>query len=85
LELGKKDFVSMFDVIIYSPEKQIFQGKASSVLFPGETGVFEILSYHKPLLSRLIGGNIVVDDKTFKIRCGIVGVSHNKATVVIEE
>jgi F-type H+-transporting ATPase subunit epsilon len=75
----------MLDIVIFSPEKQIFQGKANSVVFPGETGVFEVLSYHKPLLSRLIGGNIFVDDKSFKIRCGIVGVSHNKATVVIEE
>jgi hypothetical protein len=36
-------------------------------------------------LSRLIAGNIFVDEKTFAIRCGIVGVNHNKATVVIEE
>jgi len=75
----------MLDVIIYSPEKEIFRGKAASVIFPGENGVFEALSYHKPLLSRLVGGNIVVDDKVFGIRCGIVGINHNKATVVIEE
>ena len=75
----------MLDVIIYNPEKLVFRGQANSVVFPGEFGVFEVLSYHKPLLSRLIGGNIFVDDKSFKIRCGIVGVSHNKATVVIEE
>jgi F-type H+-transporting ATPase subunit epsilon len=75
----------MMDVVIFSPEKQIFQGKASSLIFPGESGVFEVLSYHKPILSRLIGGNIFVDEKSFAIRCGIVGVNHNKATVVIEE
>jgi F-type H+-transporting ATPase subunit epsilon len=75
----------MLDVVIFSPEKQVFQGKAMSVVFPGENGVFEVLSYHKPLLSRLIGGNIIVDDKPFAIRCGIVGINHNKATVVIEE
>jgi F-type H+-transporting ATPase subunit epsilon len=75
----------MLDVVIFSPEKQIFQGKAKSLVFPGESGVFEILSYHKPILSRLIGGNIVVDEKSFAIRCGIVGVNHNKATVVVEE
>jgi F-type H+-transporting ATPase subunit epsilon len=75
----------MLDVIIYSPEKKVFQGKAKSIVFPGENGVFEVLSYHKPLLSRLIGGNIVVDEQSFRIRCGIVGINHNKATVVIEE
>lgn len=75
----------MLDVIIYSPEKLLFKGQANSVVFPGETGVFEVLSYHKPLLSRLIGGNIIVDEKLFKIRCGIVGMNRNKATIVVEE
>jgi F-type H+-transporting ATPase subunit epsilon len=75
----------MLDVVIYSPEKQIFQGKANSVIFPGEYGVFEVLPFHKPILSRLIGGNIFVDEKKFAIRCGIVGVNYNKATVVVEE
>jgi F-type H+-transporting ATPase subunit epsilon len=75
----------MLEVVIFSPEKQLFQGKADSVVFPGENGVFEVLSYHKPLLSRLSGGNIFVDEKKFAIRCGIVGVNHNKATVVVEE
>jgi F-type H+-transporting ATPase subunit epsilon len=75
----------MFEIVIYSPEKQVFQGKAKSAAFPGENGVFEILSYHKPLLSRLVSGNIIIDEKSFMIRCGIVGINRNKATVVIEE
>lgn len=75
----------MLDVVIYSPENKIFQGKADSVVFPGESGVFEILPYHKPFLSRLVSGKIIVDDQVFNIRCGIMGVEHNKATVVIEE
>jgi len=76
----------MIDAIIYTPEKILFEGKASSILFPGEQGIFEVLSYHKPMVSRLIGGRIVVDESTsFPIRCGIVGITRNKATVVIEE
>ena len=74
----------MFDVIIYDSEKVIFKGKAGSAIFPGERGVFEVLSYHKPMLSRLVGGKIIVDGKVFPIRCGIAGVNHNKATVVVE-
>ena len=75
----------MLDVVIYSPEKRIFQGKANRVIFPGESGIFEVLSYHKPLLSRLVSGKILVDDQVFNIRCGMAGINHNKATVVIEE
>jgi F0F1-type ATP synthase epsilon subunit len=75
----------MLDVIIYNLEKVIFVGKAKSIIFPGEMGVFEVLPYHKPLLTRLVNGKIIVDAEVFPIRCGIVGINHNKATVVIEE
>jgi len=76
----------MFDAVIYTPEKLLFQGKASSIVFPGEQGTFEVLPYHKPLVTRLVGGSIVIDsEKVFAIRCGIVGISRNKATVVVEE
>ena len=75
----------MLDLIVVSPEKVIFEGRARSVIFPGEEGVFEALSFHKPLLSRLVKGNLIVDGRSFPIRRGIVGVNHNKATVVVEE
>jgi F0F1-type ATP synthase epsilon subunit len=76
---------TMIDVVIYTLEKVIFEGKAENIIFPGERGVFEVLPYHKPLLSRLVGGKVIVDQHIFPIRCGIAGINHNKATVVIEE
>jgi len=75
----------MIDVVIYNPEKVIFEGKAGSIIFPGERGVFEVLPYHKPMLTRLVSGKVIVDEHIFPIRCGIVGINHNKATVVVEE
>ncbi|MCM8800524.1 MAG: hypothetical protein NC912_00700 [Candidatus Omnitrophica bacterium] len=75
----------MLDVIVVSVQKSIFSGKAKSIIFPGEKGVFEILPFHKPILSRLIRGNLVIDGKTFSIRRGIVGFNYNKAYIVIEE
>jgi F-type H+-transporting ATPase subunit epsilon len=75
----------MLDVIVISPEKVIFEGRARSVIFPGEQGVFEILPFHKPLLSRLVSGTLIIDGLAFAIRRGIVGLNHNKATVIVEE
>ena len=75
----------MLDAVIYTPEKLLFKGKAGSIVFPGEQGTFEVLPYHKPLVARLVGGTIMVDDKAFVIRCGIAGISRNQATVVVEE
>lgn len=75
----------MLEVIVLTPEKIIFEGSAKSIIFPGEQGVFEVLSYHKPLLSRLISGKLVIDGNVLPIRRGIVGLNKNKASVIVEE
>jgi F0F1-type ATP synthase epsilon subunit len=73
------------EVILLSTEELIFQGKAESVIFPGENGVFESLSYHRPLVSRLIKGNVIVDGRMYPIQRGLVGINNNKATIVVEK
>lgn len=74
----------MLDVIILSLEKVIFEGKAESVSLPGERGTFEVLSFHKNLLSRLLSGSVVVDGRTFSIYRGIVKVKENTVTIISE-
>lgn len=74
----------MLDVLILSPEEVIFEGKAESVSLPGERGIFEVLSFHKNLLSRLLSGSIVVDGRTFSIYRGIVKVKENVVTIISE-
>lgn len=73
------------DVIILSPTKIIFEGKAGSVILPGEHGIFEIMPFHKRILSRLISGTVVVDEEVFPIRRGVAKVSQNKVTIIAEE
>jgi len=68
-----------------STVKIIFEGQAESVIFPGDTGVFEAMSYHKRIMSRLLMGNIEVDGKIFPIARGIAKVEKNQVLVVIEE
>ncbi len=74
----------MLDVIILSLEKVIFEGKAKSVSLPGERGIFEVLSFHKNLLSRLLSGSVVVDGRAFSIYRGIVKVKENTVTIISE-
>lgn len=74
----------MLEVVIISPEKIIFEGKAESVILPGDQGTFEVQTYHKPLLSRLLGGLVVVDGVAFPIRRGLAKVRDNKVTIVSE-
>jgi F-type H+-transporting ATPase subunit epsilon len=75
----------MLEVVVATPEKILFEGKAKSIILPGEQGVFEILSFHKPLLSRLISGKLIIDEQTFPIQRGVIGFNHNQATIIVEE
>ena len=75
----------LLDVSILNHQKVVFKGPAVSVTVPGEKGVFEILVYHRPILSRLISGTLYVDEKNFPIKRGIVQVNQNKVNIIVEE
>ncbi|HBU08155.1 MAG TPA: hypothetical protein DEA99_02935 [Candidatus Omnitrophica bacterium] len=74
----------LLDVSVLSPRGVIFEGKAGSVILPGEQGVFEIMPFHKHILSLLVGGNLTVDEKDIPVKRGIAKIELNKVTVIIE-
>ena len=74
---------------IITPEKEIFNGEATSVKLPGATGQFEILNNHAPIISTLTKGNIRVitnQQKTeiFAINGGVIELQKNKIIVLAE-
>lgn len=72
-------------ITVLTPQKVIFEGEAKSIIVPGEEGTFEILTFHKPILSRLISGWVNIDEKKFFIKRGIVGVWLDTVTMIVEE
>ena len=74
----------MLTVVVTSPERVLFDGTARRIVFPGEKGTFEVLPLHRPLVSRLVGGIIEVDERTFRVRRGIVRVADDVITAVVE-
>ncbi len=76
---------STFDILIATLDRVVYEGKGSSLILPGENGVFEILPYHKKLLSRLKAGPVVLDGTTYPIKKGVVRVSPTDVTVIVEE
>lgn len=74
----------MLNVTIMNTAKIVFKGQAESIIFPGDTGVFEIMSYHKRMMSRLLKGIIDVDGQEFPIERGIVKVEKNDVTAIVE-
>ncbi len=75
----------MINVIIMSTGRIIYKGRAESVILPGDMGVFEVMSYHKRTMSRLLKGDIDVDGRHFPIGRGVVKVEKNVVTAVVEE
>lgn len=73
------------EVVILTPERMIFEGKAKSLILPGEKGMFEVQPFHKKLLSRLVRGVVTLDGEALPIRRGVAKVGNNRVTVIIEE
>ena len=72
------------EVTFLTTEKMIFQGRAESVVLPGEKGVFEIRPFHKNFFSRLLTGWVIIDKKEYPLKRGIVKVDRNRVTVIGE-
>jgi len=45
---------------IITPEVKLFEGEVSSVSFPGESGSFQVLKDHAPIISMLSAGKIKI-------------------------
>ncbi len=76
---------STFNILIATLDRVIFEGKGQSLILPGEQGTFEVLPFHKKLLSRLTRGALVLDGNSFPILRGVVKVGPGDVTVIVEE
>ena len=73
------------DVTIVSLQEVLFQGKARQIIFPGEQGMFEVLPMHRPVVSLLLPGTIVIDEnQVLSIARGVVKVAFDQITAIVE-
>lgn len=75
----------LLDVTVMNPQGVLFEGKANSVIVPGEQGTFEVMPFHKRILSRLISGRIFIGEDSLLIRRGIIKVNQNVVTIIAEK
>ena len=76
----------MFKATVLTVNRVLFEGNAWSVFLPGATGEFEILEFHKPIISLLRKGTIIIDmEKEIPIKNGAVRVSGEELVAVVEE
>ena len=75
---------SLLEVMVTSPGRVLFTGTAQRVILPGEQGTFEVLPLHRPLVSRLLPGMVLIDGRAFEIRRGVARVADDTVTAVVE-
>jgi len=76
----------MLKVTVISPKRTIFEGEAKSVFLPGQEGEFEILEFHKPIISLLRQGDIIIDGvKSLVITKGAVRLYKDEVVALVEE
>jgi F-type H+-transporting ATPase subunit epsilon len=76
------------NVEIITPDKELFNGDATSVVVPGSDGLLGILNNHAPLISSLKKGVVKLatdsGEQTFDIKGGVVEVLNNKVMILAE-
>lgn len=75
-------------LVIVSPERAVYDGKADSVVLPGELGNFQVLVNHAPVISSLVAGEVryVAGEETqsLNIKGGFVEVRDNQISACVE-
>jgi F-type H+-transporting ATPase subunit epsilon len=75
----------MLKVSILTAKEALFEGEAHSVFLPGDLGEFEVLPYHRPIMSLLRAGSIVLDwSSAIRIRRGVVRSDGRELVALVE-
>jgi F-type H+-transporting ATPase subunit epsilon len=76
----------MFKATVFTANQVLFEGDARSVFLPGAAGEFEVLELHKPILSLLREGDIIIDGgKKISVKRGAVQMDGHELVAVVEE
>lgn len=78
------------NLLILTPEKELFNGTINSVKVPGENGQFEVLKGHAPLVSALTSGEVRVlteqnSKQVFEISGGFIEVLKDEVSVLVQQ
>lgn len=78
--------MATFSLKILNPKKVVYDGKVRNVFFPGDSGEFELMAYHAPIVSLLKQGEIVIDWSTqIPIKRGMVRFLGDECVVLLEQ
>ena len=76
------------NLIILSPEREIFSGTVKSVKVPGSLGSFEMLENHAPIVSSLGAGEVRIiksngEKMNLQVEGGFVEMLNNEVSLLV--
>lgn len=76
------------NLVILSPDKELFSGAVKSVTVPGTEGSFQMLNNHAPIVSSLGRGEVRVvtqsnEQLKFSVEGGFVEMLNNEVAVLV--
>ena len=75
-----------FKCVIISPNELIYENEIQSVFLKGDTGEYELLAYHYPVVGVLTKGDVIINwTEKVPIRGGIVRFFANECLIIVEE
>jgi len=77
-----------FPLLIFSIDREVFVGQASSVTVPGASGQMQVLPDHTPLVSLLKEGDIIIEtenqqEQKIPIRGGTIEVNDKEVVALV--
>lgn len=76
------------NLVILTPDKELFQGKVTSVNVPAIGGRFEVLNNHAPIVAALGKGEVRYqlskgEKRSLKIEQGFIEVLRNEVSLLV--
>ncbi|OGX24730.1 MAG: hypothetical protein A3D10_06845 [Omnitrophica WOR_2 bacterium RIFCSPHIGHO2_02_FULL_48_11] len=79
-------YKATFKLSIMTPEALLYQNDVESVFLTGDTGEYELLPYHYPVLGILDQSNIIINwREAVPIKFGLVKFFANDCVILVEE
>jgi F-type H+-transporting ATPase subunit epsilon len=77
------------ELVVLTPEKEVFKGEITSVKVPGKKGQFEVLTGHAPIVSSLGDGIVRIilksgETKSINIKKGFIEVLKNEVSLLVQ-
>lgn len=83
-----KSLPGEMDILVVNLDKTLLECKAKSVILPVPYGNLAVLSGHTPIFTKLVKGNVLVNQsdgvsQSFEIENGIAKITQFKATILV--